>query len=93
MRLTITLCALLPATSVSAAPKRRAPSPPVLLIQSQMTKAQFDAAGLSKLSAGELLALNQWLNAFAIALISPQGPSAGESVIETEIEGDFEGWS
>ena len=93
MRLTITFFALLITISVSATPKRKASSTPVLMVQSQMTKSQFDAAGLSKLSPSELLALNQWLNAFAISLISPQSPSAGESVIETEISGAFEGWS
>lgn len=93
VRPTVTFFALLITIAVSATPKRKASSPPVLLIQSQMTKAQFDAAGLSKLSPSELLKLNQWLNAFAISLISPKRPPDGESVIDTEISGEFEGWS
>lgn len=78
---------------LSAAPKHKSPrSSEFIAIQSLMTASEFEAAGLSKLSPKELAALNRWISSFAVSLVSAGGPASGE-VIESEIDGAFEGWS
>jgi hypothetical protein len=78
-----------------AATKRKSIAAAVVAIDQVMTPAQFKAAGLDKLTPKELEALNQWVTQFVTSFISPSVSGAGPSgeVIETYIEGDFEGWS
>jgi hypothetical protein len=67
-------------------------------IDSLMTAADFRAAGLQKLTPEELSILNGWLAKYTMSVVAairtPQtaNPTAAASVIESQIEGDFEGW-
>jgi hypothetical protein len=60
-----------------------------------MTAQEFQEAGLSKLSAPEVTALNGWLNRFTSQFYRTSQSSTGgcASAIETQIDGSFEGWS
>jgi len=73
---------------------------PLLDVQRLMTVSEFRQAGLQKLSAEELDALNVWLSRFAVKLFSSASTAADSStpasvpaIVETQIEGEFEGWS
>lgn len=75
-------------------------TPPVLDVQKLMSVSEFRQAGLQKLSGEEIDALNAWLSRFAVKVYgSASQPTdnpttaAAPAVIETQIEGDFEGWS
>jgi hypothetical protein len=65
-----------------------------------MTAKEFDAAGLRKLSPDELRVMNSWLNAYTRRVLAiTQGqttsvadPPAASAVIESQIDGDFNGW-
>jgi len=59
-----------------------------------MSAREFKAAGLDKLSANEIRALNKWLGKFALQIRRAASSSGGRcaNVIETQIDGDFEGW-
>ncbi|MGV8930722.1 MAG: hypothetical protein ACOH1R_01225 [Luteimonas sp.] len=57
-------------------------------IESQMTPQQFKAAGLDKLSSGELANLNAWLNHTIIAETTKAAVQA-KSKVETENRGFF----
>jgi hypothetical protein len=66
-----------------------------------MTAEAFQNAGLQKLSPQELASLNNWIGGFSIRLYTkaakattaaPKPPSSPD-VIESEIDGEFEGWS
>lgn len=59
-----------------------------------MSAGEFSAAGLHKLSSGELEALNKWLGRFTqIRQTAQGGGSSCTSAIESQIDGTFEGWS
>ena len=60
-----------------------------------MSSGEFKAAGLDKFSSRELDALNQWLGQFALQIYqtAQEGGSGCSSVIESQIDGTFEGWS
>jgi hypothetical protein len=72
-----------------------------LRIESLMSAEKFKACGLNKLSSEEIDHLNTWLMNFARnvkkvvkekeATASHPGPNS-PSVIEAEIDGDFNGW-
>jgi hypothetical protein len=94
LRLTAT-CVLL-SISVSAQSTQQ----PKLDVESLMSASDFRQAGLSKLSAQELAALNLWLTRYAIKLYTVASEpktadtaSSTASAIETQIEGTFNGWS
>ena len=53
-----------------------------------MSAKEFEAAGLDTLTPQQLAALNTWLSAHPRRL----DEEAGEDVIETRIDGDFDGW-
>jgi hypothetical protein len=66
-----------------------------------MTAKEFSAAGLQKLNADELRALNAWLQKFSAAVAQnatrssaapPRAAAVTPDVIETQIDDDFEGW-
>jgi len=62
-----------------------------------MSASEFRNAGLSKLTPTELASLDSWLNSYLLRLITRvtqrTAPSAQTaSVIESEIDGDFNGW-
>ena len=66
----------------------------VLDVRQMMTAAQFNKAGLQKLTPGEIDALNELLYSYSLKLLvstSDAAPATG-AVIESHIEGEFEGW-
>lgn len=63
-----------------------------LQIESLMTAAEFRNAGLNKLSVQELANLNNWLNVFAQQVAKAVSQKNTPDVIESQIEGDFNGW-
>ncbi len=67
------------------------PSPPVDIRQ-LMSASQFEAAGLRKLSEAELQALNSWVSEFAVKLVTASDVSTTPAVIESTIDGEFQGW-
>lgn len=67
-------------------------------VERVMTAAEFREAGLNKLSPEELAALNRWVAKYAASVAiaasqisNPRAPATPD-VIESRIEGDFEGW-
>lgn len=89
--LTVLVISGLPAISQSGK------APPVLEVQKLMSASEFRRSGLHKLSAEEIDALNVWLSQFAVKLYGAVSATADNmnavhSVIETQIEGEFEGW-
>ena len=66
---------------------------PSLDIRQFMTEEKFAESGLNKLSPQELQVLNKWLGEFYAVVYSSLNPKGGcSSIIESQIEGDFEGW-
>jgi hypothetical protein len=67
-------------------------------VERLVSAAEFREAGLHKLSPDELAALNRWLGRYAAAVavtvgqVSNPKTSPKPDVIESRIEGDFEGW-
>lgn len=75
-------------------------APPLLDVQKLMSVSEFRQAGLQKLSAEEIDALNSWLSGFAVKVYGSASPTtdnpttaSAPAVIETQIEGEFQGWS
>ena len=73
-------------------------TPPLLDVQKLMTVAEFRQTGLQKLSPEETDALNAWLSRFAMKVYgsasqATDAPPSAPAVVETQIEGEFEGWS
>lgn len=62
-----------------------------------MTASQFRDAGLTKLTPQELEALDSWLNGYLLRAIArlnaPAKTSETADVIESQIAGEFHGWS
>lgn len=67
----------------------------LMRIKSRYSAGDFKAAGLDKLSSREIDALNQWLANFAQQIFqTAKGGSSGCAVvIDSQIDGTFEGWS
>jgi hypothetical protein len=66
-------------------------------IESLMTVAEFKSCGLNKLSADEIAHLDAWLRSSVKMLntgtdTTPARRAVTSDVIESEIEGDFNGW-
>ena len=82
------------AFSTSYAQAQRSTQPAPIDVRQLMTAGEFKAAGLDKLSTQEREILNQWLVKFAQQIYqSAQGGGSCTSVIESQIDGTFEGWS
>ena len=68
-------------------------------IQTIMSAAEFEEAGLGKLSEQELAALNRWLirytanDAVTIRKQVKEVKDESEKDIHTQIDGDFNGWN
>jgi len=66
-------------------------------VEQAMTHADFQSAGLNKLSPQEVHLLNQWLERYMVKLIqaalSPSQPGGTKLPVESYIAGDFQGWS
>lgn len=65
---------------------------PSVDVRQLMSASQFDAAGLRKLSESEIASLNTWLGEFLVKLVTASDATATPSVIESQIDGEFEGW-
>jgi len=89
------LTSLLCGAIIHSALAQKSKEAPQIDIRQFMGSGEFKAAGLDKLSARELEALNQWLGKFMVRTFqTSQGSSSGcSSVVESQIEGNFEGWS
>jgi hypothetical protein len=88
MRLSsVFLAALVPSVLLA-----QSPSPPPVDVRQLMSASQFDAAGLRKLSDSELGALNTWIAQFAVKLLTASGEGSTPAVIESQIDGEFQGW-
>jgi len=91
----VTTACLIAVTAVQYA-KAESPSQAAQVdVRQFMTASEFKAAGLEKLSAEELRSLNQWLGSFTVRILQTmQGGGGGcGDVIESHIEGTFNGWS
>ncbi len=66
-------------------------------VEQAMTHADFQSAGLNKLTQQELQLLNQWLDHYMVKLIqaalSSSQPGTTGALVESNIAGDFEDWS
>ena len=88
---------LVPAVLLPQQPK---PSTPRAAVEKLMSAEEFKNAGLQKLTAEELAALNAWLTKYTYALASTLvqretsvRPTSTPEIVESYIDGDFEGWS
>ncbi len=81
------LAALLPSFLLA-----QSPSPSPVDVRQLMSASQFDAAGLRKLSDSELEALNTWIAQFAVKLMTTSDVGSTPAVIESKIDGEFQGW-
>jgi hypothetical protein len=70
-------------------------------LEERMSQSEFRAAGLDKLSASELNALNEWLRTHSAAtttLVTPSGQpvfyasDTDREVVQDRIDGSFSGW-
>jgi hypothetical protein len=93
----ITSLALSLLVTASAA-NAQTPSP---TLEERMSQADFSAAGLDKLSAEELRALNAWLEAHGSGIVQYRSPTGGTVFypdqsarpdVEDRISGVFQGW-
>ncbi|HHT9138744.1 MAG TPA: hypothetical protein ACFYEK_16055 [Candidatus Wunengus sp. YC60] len=69
--------------------------PNVLHLRQLMTVSEFKDCGLDKLTDEELAKLNSWLQNYTKHVVDAFNKSTSLSspdVIESHIEGDFEGW-
>ena len=57
-----------------------------------LSSKQFRAAGLDKLTATELANLDAIVTEIAVRLVTAMSVSTTSDVIESQIDGDFEGW-
>jgi hypothetical protein len=73
----------------SAAPASAA----VLELKNLMTGDEYRAAGLEKLSAQELVALDDWIGDLVVRLLTARKRASCSSRFESRIEGEFEGWT
>jgi hypothetical protein len=82
--------------SYSTAAFGQATREPQLDMRKMMTAQEFEQSGLSKLTRAELDALNAWVGKFSTHLYRTAQSGGGggcSTVIETQINGAFEGWS
>ena len=75
----------------------QSPAECVVPIKALMTASELEATGLRTLSQPQLDALSAWLadyrgRAIALATASNDEHSAAEPMIESRIDGDFDGW-
>ncbi len=61
-------------------------------IKELMKPSEFKSCGLEKLSREELARLDSWLRFYTLRLIGALASERSSDVIESRIEGEFEGW-
>lgn len=93
--LVLAAASLASAFTTNHAQAQRPSEPTQVDVRQFMSAGEFKAAGLDKLSSEELETLNQWLGKFALQILqASQGGGGGcASVIQSRIDGTFEGWS
>ena len=64
----------------------------IVTLRSLMSPEELSAAGLGKLSPGEINSLDRWISRFAFDLLRPSQEGCSPPV-ESKIDGEFEGWS
>ena len=87
----ITLVILLALSSPAFAQQSQSTT---LNVRNLMTAEEFKGAGLDKLTSAEMGLLNAWVQRLAVSIIDRSGsgvPTSGQ-VIESQIEGTFNGW-
>lgn len=70
-----------------------APAGAVLELRNLMTQSEFHAAGLDRLSARELAALDGWIGRLVLRLLKDRKQAGCASPVDTRIDGEFQGWS
>lgn len=58
-----------------------------------MTRDEFRAAGLEKLSSQELASLDDWVGRMMVRALVERRQAGCASLIETRVAGEFQGWS
>src|SRR6266446_612753 len=93
----VAICGLVVSLASTSGQDKRQAKDPGLHVESLMTAAEFKRCGLSKLSPEEIAQLDLWLSSFGSRIATATGANATESgtpqVIESEIDGEFHGWS
>lgn len=67
----------------------------VIRIKEFMTSSEFKKCGLDKLSKTELDNLDRWFQSYTLSIaeiLSTASPGPTADVIESHIDGEFEGW-
>jgi hypothetical protein len=95
--LTVLLAAALTARSGAIAraepiPPER-PPPAVLELRNLMSGAEYRTAGLEKLSAQELEALDDWIGRLVVRLLTDRKQAGCSSPVDSRVDGEFEGWT
>jgi hypothetical protein len=93
----VTLCGLLVFVASARGQDKRQAKYAGLHVESLMTAAEFKKCGLNKLSPEEIAHLDSWLSSFGNRVAGATSTNAKETgtpdVIESEIDGEFHGWS
>ncbi len=76
-----------------AAPAAPATPASVLELRNLMSQSEFQAAGLDKLSARELAALDGWVGRMVLRLLKNRKQAGCAAPVNTRIDGEFQGWS
>ncbi len=76
-------------------PPQQGQQPPqnASIINQWMSREDFTKAGLSKLNPEEIKALDTWMQRFAYTIVTQVAGQGQADVIETRIDGEFEGWT
>jgi hypothetical protein len=88
----IVLCAV-PGGVRADARAAPAASSAVVALRNLMTQAEFRAAGLDKLSARELAALDGWVGRLVVRVLIRRKQAGCAAPIDSRIDGEFQGWS
>jgi hypothetical protein len=75
-----------PSTATTTATKN------ILELRNLMSEPEFRAAGLQKLSAQEMVRLNDWVGRMVVRLIKDRKQAGCGQPIESRVSGEFEGW-
>ena len=93
----VTLCGLLVVLGWARGQDKHQSKDAALHVESLMTAVEFKKCGLNKLSPEEISHLDLWLSSFGRQIAAAAGTKSTEGgtpeVIESEIDGEFHGWS
>jgi hypothetical protein len=74
-------------------PRRRSSVASILELRNLMTREEFHASGLDKLSPQELATLDGWVGRLVARVLANRKQAGCSSPIDSRIDGEFEGWS